>query len=127
MDVTLRGLLATPQRCFIEGMKRRTYHLPPNIDQALTRRATTLGTTPSVIVRDALATYLAMDGEQHSIKIGLDVLHQEQRACLLLMKELLACVKPPDPRAGVTPISDRVRARFDQIINKEEQYGNGNR
>ncbi|MFC3651923.1 CopG family transcriptional regulator [Dyella humi] len=127
MDVTLRGLLATPHRCFIEVMKRRTYHLPPNIDEALARRANTLGTTPSVIVRDALATYLAMDDEQQRMKIGLDVLHQEQHACLLLLKELLARVTPPSARVGVIPTSDRVRARFDQIMNKEEQYGNGNR
>lgn len=108
-------------------MTRRTYHLPPNIDEALARHAHKLGTTRGAIVRDALATYLANEGAQQRIKIELDVLRQEQHACLLLMKELLARVTPSDRRVEVAPITDRVRARFDQIINKEEQHGNGNR
>jgi predicted transcriptional regulator len=123
MGVTLRGLLATPMCCFIEGMTRRTYHLPPNIDDALARRAKQLGATPSVLVRDALATYLAIDDGQHRMKIGLDVLHQEQRACLLMMKELLARLPSGDKSVEVTPLSDRVRARFDQITQKEHHHG----
>jgi predicted transcriptional regulator len=108
-------------------MTRRTYHLPPSIDQALARHASKLGATPSAIVREALSTYLAIDGGEHGISIAIDAIRQEQHACLLMMKELLARLPLGDKRVEVTPLSDRVRARFDQITQQEQHHGIGNR
>lgn len=100
-------------------MTRRTYHLPPHIDHALARHASKLGTNPSVIVREALSSYLAIDGIAQRMSLAMDAIRQEQHACLLMMKELRTHLVPGDKRAEANPVSDRVRARFDQIINKE--------
>ena len=127
MGITFRGLLATPRRCFIEVMTRRTYHLPPSIDQALARLAKGRGTTPSFIVREALSTYLVIGDAEQRMNIELDAIRQEQHACLLMMKELLARVPLGDKRVEVKPISDRVRARFDQLTQQEQHHGIGNR
>lgn len=108
-------------------MTRRTYHLPPNIDRALAQHAEAQSTTPSAIVRDALAGYLAIEEPTRRISLEIDALRRELHACLTSIKELMARMTPEIGHAGVPRISDRVRARFDQIINKEEQHGNGNR
>lgn len=125
--ITFFHLLATPRRWFIEAMTRRTYRLPPNIDRALAQHARSQATTPSAVVRDALATYLAIEGTTHRVSVELDVMRQEHQASLLLLKELTARLQP-SPQPAVAPaLSDRMRDRFEQRQPKDETDGNGHR
>jgi predicted transcriptional regulator len=108
-------------------MKRRTFHLPPNLDRALAKHADAQGKKPSVVVRDALAIYLAIEDTHHRVSTALDALREEMRAGLLSIQELITR-EPSGPQRISTPAStDRVRALFDHINQKEDPHGKGNR
>ena len=126
IGVTFLHLLATTCRCFIEVMTRRTFRLPPNIDRALAHHAKEWGAKPSAIARDALASYLVMEGNTQRMNVELEALRVELRAGLRLIHERLAALSVSSHPVGVNDITDRVRARFDQITHKEEPNGNRN-
>lgn len=127
MRVTFQHLLATRWSGFDGGMTRHTYRLPPNLHRALVKHAEARRTNLSEVVREALTTYLLVEGNTQRMTTELDALRDEQRATQILMKELMARL-PSETKSVDTPTStDRVRARFDQITHKEEPHGKGNR
>ena len=127
ITITVPVLLASAIHGFDGAMKRRTFHLPPNLDRALAKHADAQGKKPSVVVRDALAIYLVIEDTHHRVSTTLDALRQEMRAGLLSIQELITR-EPSGPQRINTPAStDRVRARFDLINRKDEAHENGNR
>ena len=108
-------------------MTKRTYRLPPTIDRALSQHARTQGVTPSVVVRDALTTYLAIEASTLRVAIEIDALRHEQRSCLALLQQLLGRSTTGTKPVAMTATSDRVRERFDLLTHKEETHGNGHR
>lgn len=108
-------------------MTRHTYRLPPNLHRALVNHAEARRTNLSEVVREALTTYLLVEGNTQRMNTELDALRDEQRATQILMKELMARL-PPETKSVATPAhTDRVRARFDEINHKEDLHGKGNR
>lgn len=100
-------------------MTRRTYHLPPHLDHALTKHAEARDTNPSAVVRDALTTYLVIEGNTQRTNVELSALRDELRAGLQSMSEQLARVAVAPKSVGVNEMTDRVRARFEQLTHKE--------
>jgi predicted transcriptional regulator len=127
ITITVPVLLASAIHGFDGAMKRRTFHLPPNLDRALAKHAEVQGKKPSVVVRDALAIYLAIEDTHHRVSIALDALRQEMRAGLLSIQELITRSGAAPQHTSTSTSADRVRARFDLITHKDEAHENGNR
>lgn len=127
MHVTFQHLLATRLCGFDGGMTRHTYRLPPHLHRALVRHAESRRTNLSEVVREALTTYLLIEGNTQRVNTELDALKDEHRATQTLMKELMARLSPDTKSIDTPPSTDRVRALFDQINHKEEAYGKGHR
>lgn len=108
-------------------MTRHTFRLAPHLHRALVTHAESRRTNLSDVIRDALTTYLLVEGNTQRMNIELDALRDEQRATQILMKELMARLPPEAKPVTTTVATDRVRARFDQITHKEDPHGNGNR
>lgn len=125
--ITFQHLLATPPAGFDGDMTRHTYRLPPNLHRALVKHAEARRTNLSEVVREALTTYLLVEGNTQRVNTELDALRDEQRATQILMKELMARLPSEAKPVTTTLATDRVRARFDQITHKEDPHGNGNR
>jgi len=127
ITITVPVLLASAIHGFDGAMKRRTFHLPPNLDRALAKHAESRRTNLSDVVREALTTYLLVEGNAQRMNTALDALREEMRAGLLSIQELITR-EPSGPQRISTPAStDRVRALFDHINQKEDPHGKGNR
>jgi Arc/MetJ-type ribon-helix-helix transcriptional regulator len=125
--VTFQHLLATRRRGFDGGMNRHTFRLPPHLHRALAKHAESRRTNLSDVVREALTTYLLVEGNTQRMNTELDALRDEQRATQILMKELMARLPTEPPSVEKPPSTDRVRALFDHINQKEDPHGKGNR
>lgn len=111
-------------------MTRRTYRLPAHLDQALAQHAKAQGTTPSVVIRDALSAWLLMEGTRLRLTVELQDIRRDLRTCLDLLQGLIRHEAIAPPAVAAVPVSDRVRARFDQLNqlnNEEDRRANGNR
>lgn len=58
-----------------------------------------------MIVRDALAGYLAIEGPTRRINLEIEALRRELHACLTSIKELMARMTPEAGHAGALPTS----------------------
>ena len=101
-------------------MLRRTYRLPHPIDQALSQHAKAQGVSASVIVRDALAAYLFVEGAAQRSSLDWSAIRAKQDAAHVLLEQITATLQ----RGHKNPIehpTDRVSARFQALT--EEHHG----